>query len=204
MPTLKDLAIQNALDNKWTEAILANEELLRENPNEIDTLNRLAYAFMQSNQFSDAKKTYLRVIDLDRTNPIATRNLKKLSALLTQKSGIQASSNHINHMDNVYIQEAGKTKTVELTNVADKKTLMTLQHGDDVFLTIKRSKIFVLNTDKTFIGMLPDNIGIRLAPFIRGGNEYQACIKGIDDKTITVFIKEVKRVKKFSNQSSFS
>lgn len=204
MPTLKDLAIQNALDNKWTEAILANEELLRENPNEIDTLNRLAYAFMQSNQFSDAKKTYLRVIDLDRTNPIATRNLKKLSALLTQKSGIQASSNHINHMDNVFIQEAGKTKTVELTNVADKKTLMTLQHGDDVFLTIKRSKIFVLNTDKTFIGMLPDNIGIRLAPFIRGGNEYQACIKGIDDKTITVFIKEVKRVKKFSNQSSFS
>lgn len=203
MPTLKDQAIQSALDNKWNEAILKNEELLRENPREIDTLNRLAYAFMQSNQFSAAKKTYSKVIDLDRTNPIATKNLKKLAALLSQKSGIPVSSNHINHMDNVFIQEAGKTKTVELTNVADKKTLMTLQHGDDVFLTIKRSKIFVLNTEKTFIGMLPDNVGIRLAAFIKGGNEYQACIKGIDDKIVTVFIKEVKRAKKFSNQSSF-
>lgn len=204
MPTLKNQAIQSALDSRWAEAILKNKELLRENPREIDALNRLAYAFMQSSQFSNAKKTYSKVIDIDRTNPIATKNLKKLDSLLTQKNGIQVGSNHINHMDNVFIQEAGKTKTVELTNVTDKKTLMTLQHGDDVFLTIKRSKIFVLNTEKIFIGMLPDNIGIRLASFIKGGNEYQACIKGIDDKTITVFIKEVKRAKKFSNQSSFS
>lgn len=204
MLTLKDQAIQSALDNKWNEAILINEELLKDNPKEIDTLNRLAYALMQSNQFSNAKETYSKVLDLDRTNPIATKNLKKLTSLLTQTNGIQASSNHINHMDNVFIQEAGKTKTVELTNVADKKTLMALQHGDDVFLTIKRSKVFVLNTEKTFIGMLPDDIGIRLASFIKGGNEYQACIKGIDDKTIIVFIKEVKRAKKFSNQSSFS
>lgn len=204
MPSLKDQAIQNALDNKWNEAILANEELLKENPREIDTLNRLAYAFMQSNQFSNAKKTYSKVIDLDRTNPIATKNLKKLIALSAQKNGIQTSSNHINHMDNVFIQEAGKTKTVELTNVADKKTLMALQHGDDVFLTVKRSKVFVLNTEKTFIGMLPDNIGTRLISFIKGGNEYQACIKGIDDKEVIVFIKEVKRAKKFSDQSSFA
>jgi tetratricopeptide (TPR) repeat protein len=146
MPTLKDQAIQNALDNKWNEAILANEELLKENPREIDTLNRLAYAFMQSNQFSDAKKTYSKVIDLDRTNPIATKNLKKLIALSAQKNGIQTSSNHINHMDNVFIQEAGKTKTVELTNVADKKTLMALQHGDDVFL--KDQKFLFLTRKK--------------------------------------------------------
>jgi hypothetical protein len=52
--------------------------------------------------------------------------------------------------------------------------------------------------------MLPDNIGTRLISFIKGGNEYQACIKGIDDKEVIVFIKEVKRAKKFSDQSSFS
>lgn len=81
---------------------------------------------------------------------------------------------------------------------------MTLQYGDDVILTVKRSKIFVLNSDKTFIGMLPDNVGIRLASFMKGGNEYQACIKGIEEKSISVFIKEVKRAKRFSNLSSFS
>ncbi len=204
MPNLKDLAIQSALESKWEEAININLELLKENPKEIDTLNRLGFAQMQANKLKEAENTYSEVIKLDRTNPIALKNLKKLSALGNQDNNSINKTNHKNHMDNVFIQEAGKTKTVDLTNVADKKTLMTLQYGDDVELTVKRSKIFVLNSDKTFIGMLPDSIGIRLASLMKGGNEYQACIKGIDEKNITVFIKEVKRAKKFSNLSSFS
>ena len=203
MPSLKDQAIKLALDNNWQEAILLNREILATNSKDIDTLNRLAYAFMQSGDFEQANKTYTEIIGLDATNPIAVKNLKKLSALSQQKNG-PASASHINHMDNVFIQEAGKTKTIELTNVADKRTLMSLQHGDDIFLTIKRSKIFALTSDKVFIGMLPDNIGIRLISFMKGGNEYQACIKSVDEKNVTVFIKETKRAKKFFNQSSFS
>ena len=203
MPNLKDNAIKLALENNWEEAILINKEILTETPKDIDSLKRLAYAYMQSGNFVDAKETYNAIIDLDSTNPIATKNLRKLMALSQQKNGV-ASSSHINHMDNVFIQEAGKTKTVDLTNVADKKTLMSLQHGDDIQLIIKRSKIFALTSDKTFIGMLPDNVGIRLIGFMKGGNEYQACIKGVDDKNVTVFIKETKRAKKYTNQSSFS
>ena len=202
MPNLKDQAIKFALDNNWEEAILINKSRLEENPHDIDTLKRLAYAYMQSGNFDNAKDTYYQIIDLDKTNPIATKNLKKLSSLSSQKNGV-ATINHTNHMDNVFIQEAGKTKTVDLTNVADKRTLMQLQHGDEILLTIKRSKIFALTSDKTFIGMLPDSLGIRLISFMKGGNEYQACIKGVDDKNVTLFIKEVKRAKKFFDQSSF-
>lgn len=203
MPNLKDQAIKLALESNWEEAIQLNKEILEETPRELDTLNRLAYAYMQSGKFDDAKSTYNQVITLDTTNPIATKNLKKLSALSLQTSNI-SSIPHINHMDNVFIQEAGKTKTVELTNVADKKALMSLQHGDDILLVIKRSKIFALSQDKTFIGMLPDNIGIRLIGFMKGGNEYQACVKGVDDKSVTIFIKETKRAKRYLNQSSFT
>ena len=203
MPNLKDQAIKLALESNWEEAIQLNKEILEETPRELDTLNRLAYAYMQSGKFEDAKNTYNQVITLDTTNPIATKNLKKLSALSSQTNNM-SSIPHINHMDNVFIQEAGKTKTVELTNVADKKALMSLQHGDDILLTIKRSKIFALSQDKTFIGMLPDNIGIRLIGFMKGGNEYQACVKGVDDKSVTIFIKETKRAKRYLNQSSFT
>lgn len=203
MVSLKDQAIKSALDNNWEEAILLNSEILDQNSKDIDTLNRLAYAYMQSGNFPKAKDTYSAVIDLDPTNPIATKNLRKLTALSSSNNG-HVSVSHINHMDNVFIQEAGKTKTIDLSNVADKRTLMGLQHGDEITLTIKRSKIFALTSDKTFIGMLPDNVGIRLISFIKGGNEYQACVKGVDDKNVTVFIKETKRAKKFSNQSSFS
>lgn len=200
---LKDQAIKLALENQWDEAIHVNKEILAENPQDLDALKRLAYAYMQAGRLLDAKEIYTKIIELDKTNPIATKNLKKLVALSQQKNNVSSPS-HLNHMDNVFIQEAGKTKTVELTNVADKRTLMSLQHGDDISLIIKRSKIFALSQDKTFIGMLPDSVGIRLIGFMKGGNEYQACIKGVDDKSVTIFIKETKRAKKYSNQSSFS
>lgn len=202
MISLKDQAIKLALENNWEEAILVNQELLSTSNRDLDTLKRLAYAYMQAGKFDEAKEIYSQIIELDRTNPIATKNLKKLNALSTQKNGV-STGNHTNHMDNVFIQEAGKTKTVDLTNIADKRTLMSLQHGDEIMLTIKRSKIFALASDKSFIGMLPDSVGIRLISFIKGGNEYQACIKSVDDKNVTIFIKEVKRSKKFFNQSSF-
>ncbi len=203
MPSLKDQAIKLALDNNWDDAIALNKQILEENQQDIDTLNRLAYAYMQSGKFDDAKSTYTLVTDIDKTNPIAVKNLKKLVALSQSKNGINPQS-HINHMDNVFIQEAGKTKTIELSNIADKRTLMSLQHGDEVILTIKRSKVFALTSDKAFVGMLPDNVGIRLISFIKGGNEYQACIKSVDERSVSVFIKETKRAKKFFNQSSFS
>lgn len=203
MPSLKDQAIKLALENNWKEAIRLNLDILKSANNDLDSLKRLAYAYMQSGQYKEAEETYHKIIQLDTTNPIATKNLRKLETLSKQKNGV-FGTNHTHQMDNVFIQEAGKTKTVELTNIADKKTLMNLHYGDDVILTIKRSKIFVQTTDKNYIGMLPDNIGIRLASFMRGGNEYRACIKGVDDKNVTIFIKEVKRARKFSNQPSFT
>lgn len=203
MSTLKDQAIRLALENSWETAIAVNQEILESSPRDIDTMNRLAYAYMQSGKFDEAKSIYTQIIELDKTNPIALKNLRKLTALSQNKNGINTVS-HLNHMDNVFIQEAGKTKTVELTNLADKRTLISLQYGDEILLIIKRSKIFALTSDKVFIGMLPDSIGIRLISFMKGGNEYQACIKSVDDKSVTVFIKETKRAKKFSNQSSFS
>lgn len=204
MTSLKDLAIQKALENQWVEAIDVNLEILTQNEHDIDTLNRLAYAYLKSSNLTLAKDTYTKVLSIDKTNPIALKNIKKIDALSTQ-GGKSSNQSHVNHlMENVFIQEAGKTKTVELSNLADKKTLISLQHGDEVLLTIKRSKLFVLTTEKTYIGMLPDNVGIRLISFIKGGNEYIGCIKSIEDKSVTIFIKEVKRAKKFSNQSSFT
>lgn len=203
MMSLKEQAIKLALENSWEEAILVNLELLEASEKDIDSLKRLAYAYLQSGKFIEAKDTYTKIIELDRTNPIATKNLRKLMTISQQKDGVPISV-HSNHMDNVFIQEAGKTKTVDLTNIADKRTLMSLQHGDEILLIMKRSKVFALTSDKTFIGMLPDSIGIRLISFIKGGNEYQACIKSVDDKSVTVFIKETKRAKKFSDQSSFN
>lgn len=204
MLSLKDQAIKNALENSWDEAEKLNKQILEENPNDIDTLNRLAFSLLKLGKFTESKKTYRKVILLDKTNPIAVKNLKKIDAIEKQKiENIFVSQVNGVRLDELFIEEAGKTKIIELKNVADKSTLSLLQPGDNVNLIIKRSKIFVQSPSKHYIGMLPDNIGFRLIPFMQGGNEYLACIKSINDKTATIFMKELKKAKKYKNQPSF-
>lgn len=202
---LKDIAIKYALENKWQEAIEVNQQILSENPDDVDTLNRLGFAYMQTANLDKAQKTYELVLKKDPTNPIATKNLKKAQSNMQNNS----SNNTINSprslelINNLFIEEAGKTRTVELKNIADKKTISTLQTGEQVNLVPRRSKIYIQNQNKTYIGMLPDNIGMRLTDFIQGGNEYLACIKSVAEKSVVVFIKETKKSAKFKNMPSF-
>ncbi|MBP7832313.1 MAG: tetratricopeptide repeat protein [Candidatus Levybacteria bacterium] len=200
---LKTLAIQKALSNDWEEAKSLNEEILTLNPQDIDTLNRLGFAFMKLGKYNKARDTYKKVIVLDKTNPIAVKNLKRLETVSKSgKDGIVPSTHTIS--TDTYIEEAGKTKTVELKNVADKKTLSLFEPGDPITIVVKRSKIFAQSNDKKYLGMLPDNVSMRLITFMKGGNEYSACVKAVDEKSITIFIKETKKVSKFKNQASFS
>lgn len=201
---LKDIAIKYALENNWDKAIEINLQIISENPNDIDTLNRLGYAYMQASKIDDAKRTYNQVLEKDPTNPIALKNLKKTDSYASNngKSSAPNRTTGIN-INELYIEEAGKTKTVELKNIADKKTISTLQIGEDVQLVPKRLKIFIHNQDKQYIGMLPDSVGMRLTDMIQGGNEYKTCIKAVSDKSVVVFIKELKKAPKFKNQPSF-
>jgi len=200
---LKTLAIEKALANEWEDAKSLNEQLIELNPQDIDSLNRLGFAFMKLGKFNKARDTYKKVISLDRTNPIAVKNLKRLDTV--SKSKVNGNAFPMPSVStNTYIEEAGKTKTLELKNVADKKTLSLLEPGDSAQLAIKRSKIFVQSSDKKYLGMLPDNVSMRLIAFMKGGNEYTACVKAVDEKSITIFIKETKKVAKFKNQASFS
>ena len=203
-PPNRDKAIKFALENNWEEARRENERLLSENPNDIDTLNRLAYSLMKLRKYRKAKTFYQSVVDLDKTNPIALKNLKRLETISKRNFKMpNGKVTSIISLQDLYIEEAGKTKTVELKNVADKRTLSLLEPGEEVSLVVKRLKIFVQMADHTFIGMLPDNIGMRMIMFINGGNEYSACIKAAEENSITVFIREVKKVPRFKNQPSF-
>ncbi|HVZ66683.1 MAG TPA: tetratricopeptide repeat protein [Patescibacteria group bacterium] len=201
----RDLAVKYALENKWEEAYEENKKLLEEDPDSIDTLNRIAYTLVKLNKFKKAKEFYQKVLKLDKTNPIAVKNVRRIDTM-SQGSGKDQPASNQNHnisFQDVFIEEAGKTKTLELKNVADRKTLSILQPGDSVALSVKRSKIFVQMSDKTYVGVLPDNVGMRMISFINGGNEYSACVKAVGDNSVTVFIKETKKMARFKNQPSF-
>ena len=206
MLPLKDLAIKKALENNWKEACDINKKILEDNSSDIDALNRLAFSYIKLGKYSKARSIYKQAIKIDDSNPIALKNIKKIDSMSKQDIKNPKLTMHDSTVviEDLFIEEAGKTKTVELKNIADRRTLSFLQAGDMVSLVIKRSKIFVQAEEKKYIGMLPDNVSMRLIPFMKGGNEYQAYIKSVNDKNASIFIKEVKKVGKFKNQQSFN
>jgi tetratricopeptide (TPR) repeat protein len=195
MPSLKSQAIQTALVGDWNNAVTLNQSILLEDPNDIDTLNRLAFAFLSLGNTKEAKNLYEKVLSLDMKNPIALRNLKRLN-----ENQFKISNTPLN---NLFIEEPGKTKVMELLNIADKKVVAYLRSGEMIELRIKRNRIFALNSENQFIGMLPDDICQRLIKFINAGNEYEAYIRTVDSNRVSVFVRETKRVKKFRDQPSF-
>lgn len=195
MLSLKTQAIQQALVGDWTNAINLNEQILKEIPDDINTLNRLGFAFLSIGNMKDAKTVYEKVLSLDMKNPIAIRNLKRLNGPSNRKVSTP--------LNNLFIEETGKTKIIELINIADKKVISYLRSGEKISIRIKRNKIFALDSEERYIGSLPDDIGRRLTEFINGGNIYDAYVWTADDNKICVFIREVKRVRRYNNQPSF-
>ncbi|HSX39988.1 MAG TPA: hypothetical protein VLF68_00035 [Candidatus Saccharimonadales bacterium] len=194
----KSQAIQTALDGDWKNAVHLNKQLVEDDPKDTEALNRLAFAFTILGKVKEAKLTYQKVLKLDSLNPIALRNLKRLAG---------SSTNHRNTSvptlsSNMFLEETGKTKVVELINVAQPKIIGNLQTGESLEILVKRSKIFLLQ-GKQFIGMLPDDIGRRLLKFISGGNKYEAYIKATSANRVVVFLKEIKRANRYKNQPSF-
>lgn len=193
-------AISATLKGNWDIAIQLNLDLLKENPDDIETLNRLGFAYNAKGNAKEAKATYKKVLKIDDTNPIALKNLKRMG----EEDGVFKVSSTKFLIDNsMFLEEVGKTKVITLVNTAPPKTLHILQIGQPLNLSIKRLKIFVLNEEDLFLGMLPDNVSRRLIKFIKGGNKYIAYIKSVEDQSVTIFVKETKRVTKYKNQPSF-
>ncbi len=200
--TLKDQAIKTALEGKWEEAININKTLLLECPNDIDTLNRLALAYIVVGKMDKAKSTYQKVFKLDPLNHIAIKNLKCLKEKIsnTKLNNIPFKI----QLNNNFLEETGKTKVIELVNIATPKITQSLRTGQCTTLCIKRLKIFVLNDENQYIGVFPDDIGKRLIRFIKNGNKYEAYIKSSDAHKVIIFIKEIKRATRFKDHPSFS
>lgn len=202
MTSLKDQAIATALNGDWEKAVALNKELIKKNPNDVDALNRLAFALHIQGKIQAAKMTYQKVLKIDRLNSLALRNLKKL--LESKKFGTSMIPNNFSiQTDNLFLEEPGKTKIIELVNIAQPNVINMLRTGQILTLSVKRLKIFLLADNKTFVGMLPDNISKRLIKFIKAGNEYNAYVKSANNRRLVVFIKETKKSGRCKDQFSF-
>lgn len=203
MSDLCQQAIEEALLNNWEKAISINEEIVKNNKNDVEALNRLAYAYTQTGNIEKAKKIYRTTLLVDNYNFIAQKNLNKITSLPKKISFAKNQSKLSPLSPCIFIEEPGRTKTIQLTHLAPKNIIYKLRIGDTIFLCPKKHSIELRDGSKTYLGTLPDDIAFKLLRFLKAGNIYYACIKNIQKNCVSVFIREQKRGKRFINQPTF-
>lgn len=198
---LTSKAISAALNSSWQDAILANSELLKENPLDVEALNRLAHAYKQAGEIKKAQTTYRKVLKVDRFNPIATKNLWLLERLPKNLKNLNCNGGGT--FSQMFLEEPGKTKVVALINLAPLRTILSLSYGNKVNLFIKRHTTIVCAPDGTYLGALPDDLSTKLMRLLRGGNRYEAFVKSVGKNCLSIFIRELFRSSRFKTSPTF-
>ncbi len=201
---INEMAIQAALQGNWEEAIGLNLSLLNQDDSNIEALNRLGHAYIKLSQFTKAKTTYKKVLNIDRFNPIAKRNIKNIKSKASTPNipQILSSSPSPTVISN-FLEEPGKTKTTQLVRLADLTTISSLNIGQKLILDPRKRAVAVKSTDNTYIGTLPDDLSFRLGKLIKAGNKYQAFIRSNQSNLVQIFIRETKKSKRAANILSF-
>ncbi len=190
-------AIDAAMSRDWKQAININNQILKADSKDIEALNRLGRAFMETGHKTKAAEIYQKVLRLDKFNSIAQKNLE-----LVHKAKVIHSHNKTPPPPPPnFIEEPGTTKTVQLVRVGDSKIVSRLRPGDPLTLAVRDHCISVLTYNKEHIGRLPDDLTSRLSKFIKGGNKYSAYIKGVEP--LKIFIVESYKTPQFTNIPSF-
>lgn len=192
---LQTLAIAAAKASEWTKAVEYNQEILEQTPSDIPALNRLGLAQLQLQDIKAAKATFQSVLEIDKTNSIAHKQLERIK------------TNQINTTPsftrNHFIEEPGKTKIVELHRLSGRQVLDTLSVGQSCTLKLKNRYISVETEDGRYIGALPEDISFRLTKLIQTGNTYHISLHSCSNNQCTVYLKELARSPKNIDIHSF-
>lgn len=200
---LEKKSIKQALSGDWRGAVITNTDILKEYPDDIGALNRLAKAQMEIDLIDEAKTNLKRILVLDIYNSVAKTNLEKLTLATRSKRTTVSPLKPATTTSYNFIEEPGKTKIVQLVRLGDPVVTGLLRVGEEVFMKLAK-KIKILNGQRQFIGYLPDDLSLTLYHYSEMGNKYQILVKSANKKAVEVFIRETKQAKKLKGMPSFT
>ncbi len=181
-------AIALAMQSRWQEAVNINQSIVELFPTDIDAYNRLGRAYMELGEFRKAKEAYSRAIQHDPHNPIAQRNLQRLSLLRDSKVSVKEERREAS--PDLFIGEMGKAGVVCLQDLAPKEVLAKMAAGNQVYLKVRGRQLAIENESGDYLGLVEPPHGFRLAKLMEGGNKYAAAIVNIDNSNARVIIRE--------------
>jgi tetratricopeptide (TPR) repeat protein len=195
---LEDLAakaIKAALAQQWTEAAALNQQILEEDPQNIEASNRLARSYAEQGQLDLARQTYQSVLTLDPYNAIAQKNLTKL-----EQGGSQQAQRAIS--SEVFLEEPGKTRSAVLAE-PQKKRLESIASGEQLALEARNGRLAVTTNRGGLVGYLDDELASHLLHLIQLGNTYSVHLMS-NAANAQVFLRETSQSEQASKFVSFT
>ena len=199
---LSKQAIDLALRGEWQRATEVNQALLALYPDDMDSMNRLGKAFMELGDFGRSREVLSSVVEKAPYNTIAQKNLNRLNQMeVTPSSGRQTRIS--GSVSNLFIAESGKSGTTVLQKAARAEFLASIAPGDPVTLEVRNQSILAFVRENEYLGQVEPKLALRLARLIGGGNRYEAAVVGLNDRGISLIIRETYRHPSLHNISSF-
>ena len=183
-----ELAIRQALDSLWAEAIETNRSILNLFPNEPEAYNRLGKAYSELGQYEEARRAYGQTLKYSPNNTIAKRQLDRLAQLQEIPSATHGSAESID--PRLFNEDPGKTGITELLNLAQASILAKVGVGDKAHLHVSGHTLLVRNGAGEDIGQVEPRLANRLIGFMEGGNRYSAGILTIESGLVRIIMRE--------------
>jgi tetratricopeptide (TPR) repeat protein len=184
-----ELAIKQAQEGLWDEAVTTNRNVLNIFPQEPDAYNRLGKAYSELGQYTSARQAYSQTLKYSPANIIARKNLDRLASL--QETGAPIATSGFDRIDpRAFIEETGKTGVTELINLALPPILARVSHGDRVNLQVNGHRLLVQNAAGELIGQVEPRLANRLISYMEEGNRYGAAILDVDSGRVRVILRE--------------
>ena len=204
---MQNEAITYARNGNWEAAIDSSRQLLSSDPNDIETLNRLAKAYFENGELDNAEQTYQRVLEISEHNPIARR----MVSLIARTRSAPAKTREFVDM-RMFAIETGKSTLTSLHIDTDAE--ISLVPGEKLTLRVntppKKSAtdieleplansqlddaiaLDVYDSNGVNLGRLEPRLAARLIRFMKLGNEYTAAVLSLNDKRdqIQIVIRE--------------
>lgn len=200
---LEQQAIDAAINLEWDSATELNKQILKIDKENVDACLRLGFAYLQLKNIEESRKYYNKSLRLRPKNQVALENLERLDIMEqgSHKKGKDRSNTNLN--PSLFLEVPGKTKTISVVNLGQKKQLASVSVGQEVELKQKKRRIEVRTLNGDYLGSLPDDLSKRLIFFMKAKSVYKAYVQEASLTRIVIFIKEELKGKKVSHYTSF-
>jgi tetratricopeptide (TPR) repeat protein len=196
-------AIARALNGEWERAAEVNRVILDLCPGDVEAMNRLGKALIELGQYEEAREVLGEVVRTSPYNTIAKKNLARLDQLGSAPAPHKQMRKG-GGAPQIFIEESGKSGTTVVQRSASGRVVARIAPGDPVTLEVENGAVIsVYAQDGEYLGRVEPKLGKRLIGLINGGNRYEAAIIGVNDRGISIIIRETYRHPSLHNVCSF-